>query len=60
MHQALKTTYKQDISLLARRSGIFWYALLIVMLLLDPAVCSANSTSTNSAAFKSSPSPASA
>lgn len=38
MHQALKTTYKQDISLLAQRSGVFWYALLIAALLLVPGV----------------------
>jgi branched-chain amino acid transport system permease protein len=38
MHQALKTSYRQDISLLANRSGVFWYSLLFVALLLVPGV----------------------
>jgi len=38
MHQALKTSYKQDMSLLANRSGVFWYTLLIAALLLVPGV----------------------
>jgi branched-chain amino acid transport system permease protein len=38
MHQLLKTSYKQDISLLANRSNVFWYGLLIVALLITPGV----------------------
>src|SRR5437762_7386205 len=38
MHQSLKTSYKQDISLLAHRGSVFWYALLIAALLLVPGV----------------------
>ena len=38
MHQSLKTSYTQDISLFADRNTVFWYALLIVALLLVPAV----------------------
>ena len=38
MHQSLKTSYKQDVSLLANRSAVFWYGLLIAVLLLVPGM----------------------
>src|SRR5215510_7073681 len=38
MHQSLKTTYIQDISLFANRNAVVSYAILIVVMLLVPAV----------------------
>lgn len=38
MYQPLKTSYRQDLSLLADRNAVFWYGLLIVGLLILPAV----------------------
>lgn len=38
MHQLLKTTYTQDISLLADRNTVLWYALLLAVLLVAPLV----------------------
>src|SRR5215510_914278 len=38
MHQSLKTTYIQDISLFANRNAVVSYAVLIVVMLLIPAV----------------------
>ena len=38
MHQSLKTSYTQDLSLFADRNTVFWYALLIVVLLVVPTV----------------------
>ena len=38
MLQSLKTSYTQDISLLAHRGSMFWYGLLIAALLLVPGV----------------------
>ncbi len=38
MLQSLKTSYTQDISLLAHRGSVFWYVLLIAALLTVPGV----------------------
>jgi branched-chain amino acid transport system permease protein len=38
MHQSLKTSYTQDVSLLAHRGNVFWYGLLIALLLIVPGV----------------------
>ena len=38
MLQSLKTSYTQDISLLAHRGSVFWYGLLIAALLIVPGV----------------------
>jgi len=38
MHQSLKTTYIQDISLFANRNAVLSYSVLIVVLLLVPAM----------------------
>lgn len=38
MHQSLKTSYRQDISLFADRNRVFWYGLLVVALLVAPGV----------------------
>ena len=38
MLQSLKTSYTQDISLLAHRGGALWYGLLIAALLIVPGV----------------------
>src|SRR5437868_11313853 len=35
---SLKTSYRQDISLLAHRGSVFWYSLLIIALFILPGV----------------------
>ena len=38
MHHPLKTDYKQDLSLTAARSNVFWYGLLLGVLFLVPVI----------------------